>query len=265
MDFAANRLASSTTVQYLSKTVDSTSQFDDTPPHNNSSQILLSKGEEVMSSPKSVFEEELMPLEYARLNGLCEDFSKTHPLQLFASQATTKVFIRELQDPEGVFSLDPSVHCLLPERLEIPANVQSFLQSCLYPPSDLFLETIPARRSHSTYLKLEPPLLSTDNELDILHFSRVAQPDFSGFTFPREELHTENDESLQWPSAYLELPQKYQKKLESEKLEMDSSATKYLVSIVRDEPGKEVTGPILEVETNCVKVFGSNKRRVNCF
>jgi hypothetical protein len=196
-------------------------------------QTIPVEDEEEHLQPASVFAEDLGPLEFARLHGLCEDFTTTRPLELCAISLKLENIVQELEDPPGGFHLDPSIHFYHPEKLEMPKEVQAFMQSTLNPPNNSFLEAIPVKKPYSKFLKVEVPLLTTDNELDVLHFGQRAVPNLHDMIFPHEDIQKENDEGLEWPSAYLDLPQNYQQKIEEDKFEADKSASKYLLSVIR--------------------------------
>jgi hypothetical protein len=230
---------------------------DDTSDISMSRTVLMNGGNEP-SQLTSVTGEELTPLEYARLNGLSVDFTSNHPLQLCATLITPEHFIQELEDPKGVFQLDPSIHFLHPERLEILKETRTLIQSVLIPHFNPFLEALPVRASYSKSFRLEVPLLTTDNELDVRNFGQLAVPNFKNETFAHENINIENDEGLEWPNIALDLPQKYQHKIESEKLEMDVSATEYLLSVVRATPVEEGIYDMFETEKKRSKVRGTS-------
>jgi hypothetical protein len=229
-------------------------QNDGDDPDNTSLHTPSQEGGGELSQPSSVVEDEFTPLEYARLNGLCEDFTSHDPLELFASPAKPESFVQDLKDPEGVFRLDPLIPYFLPERLEIPEDAKIFIQSALILPQNQFLETMPAEKSHSKHLKLEVPLLSTDNELDVLHFGRLVFPDLENVAYPRENVDIEKDEGLEWPSVAYNFSQSFQREIECKKLEVDDSATKYLLSVVQVSSVEEEMDALLEAELKYVKV-----------
>jgi hypothetical protein len=221
---------------------------------DSSSQMMRAEDEEELSQPASAVANDLGPLEFARLHGLCEDFTATKPLELCASSLKRDSNVQKFEDPQGVFHLDPSIHFYHPEKLEVPKAAQAFIQSVLGHSQPPFLESMRTQRPYSKHLRLELPLLSTDNELDVLCFGQRPVPNFQNVTFPREEVDTENDEGLQWPSTLFDLPQKYQQKIEEDKYEVDSSATKYLLSVIRNTPVEDEMDALFRSEITYIQV-----------
>ena len=83
-------------------------------------------------------------------------------------------------------------------------------------------------------LKLEFPLLHSDNERDIRRFGSTEIPNFTNQRIPLEVVNEEKDEGLQWPSKYSAYAQKCYAQAQSEKLSVSKDDLVFLQNIVRD-------------------------------
>ncbi|KAF2428286.1 hypothetical protein EJ08DRAFT_592225 [Tothia fuscella] len=207
-----------------SEKIDSQPDFNETSPRDKDDEDSL---------PTSDFDEGPTPLQYARENNLCVHYLTTDPFNAVTWFGPPDKISDDLQDPEGAFRLEASVLDLPAERMEIDKATALFLQSALAPPDDPFLEYAPDFKSRVSSLRNELPLLATDNELDVLHFGSRPTPNYQAMHLIPEVLDTENDESLEWPRRFLDLPTKYQKEIENEKLAIGVDATDFLVAVIR--------------------------------
>jgi len=195
------------------------------------------------ASPISNIEEDdESPLAYARRRGLTLDYLQHDP------KDSMREFVqrfhethRDFEDPPGSFS--PPKEFELKERLTIDMEAAQLLQEVLITP-DLpkefgceFEEEPPNSRTRPKLedLKVEIPLLRTDNELDMLRFGRLPKPDFGQLSkFP---LIPENDEDewLEYESKLLDAFERIRKALEAEKLEIPKEALDFLQSVIQED------------------------------
>ncbi|KAK3062490.1 hypothetical protein LTS18_003957 [Coniosporium uncinatum] len=93
-------------------------------------------------------------------------------------------------------------------------------------------------------MKQELPLLSTDNELDLKNFRHMMSPDFDNANLPLEPVDEENNEGLTWPQQFHHLPNQFDAKSKSEKLEITKDALIYLRATLRHDLVEPLT-PLL--------------------
>jgi hypothetical protein len=197
---------------------------------------MISDADELVLEDGSCEEPELTVQEYARLCGLCTDYLTENPIDLFASIARPETATQDLEDLEGAKLVDVSVEELIKERLEVCAEARELLYLVVKEEENPFPYVLPEPeiRVRSTDLKLELPLLETDNELDVLHFGHRPVPDFKNMNMPMEHTDRERDEGMEWPTRYLKLPQRYERQYASEKLEFPRDGAEFLMDVVKD-------------------------------
>lgn len=165
--------------------------------------------------------------EYARFYGLSIDHLEGNPL---ADLVVDNYLHDELEDPEDVFKIDDVVDVNLTERLEAgedEAALLAFIKNVSYGSltfdHDLKLDTHRIRN-----MKAELPILSTDQETDMLDFAAPVVPDLANEHLPFESVDEEADEGLTWPSHYFSLPNEYMAKVKNEVLEMSEGLVRYM-------------------------------------
>lgn len=168
-------------------------------------------------------------IDYARFYGLIRDHLEHHPLQDF--NALDGMKSQQLEDTPDLFQLHLENVQVSEERLGIDAESASLLSSV-----EAIAKVVPSRNNQDDgirtnairSMKIELPLLRSDHELDMLRFARRIVPDLDNEFLPLETVDEEADEGLTWPSKFYDLPDQYDKKLKSEKLEATSGALRFL-------------------------------------
>ncbi len=179
-------------------------------------------------------EDEPSVLEYARLHGICID----HTMELLPSgdlQAALEATIDpDFQVPSDA-SITSAIIDMTRERLAINKDAALLLRSVLdMQKASLSNSFATEKRTWKTSLKQEPPLLQTDNELDLLSFGSAALPDLRDLKIPFEITDEERDEGLKWPSKYHSYPAQCDEQAKAEKITISREVLVYLQDAVRD-------------------------------
>lgn len=168
-------------------------------------------------------------VDYARFYGLIRDHLDLCPLQVF--NASDGLQPQQLEDTPDLFQLHVENVKVPEERLAVDAGSASLLSSIAE------LQTIAPSRDNEydgicthrvSRMKHDLPLLLSDHELDLLRFARRIVPNLQNEFLPLEIIDEEADEGLTWPSKYYQLPELYDKKSKSEKLEIASDGLRFL-------------------------------------
>jgi len=206
-----------------------------TPPEYTQSQ---NDGEENTSTPlvnKSLESDEedddLTPLEYARLHGLSRDHLSDSSAFTHIEALQADIWEDVLDDflPQFNFGAEPR----LDERLTLSKEAARLLQAVAHQETR---ETIDALilpilgSSEVSDARVELPLLKTDHETDCKHFAQ-----WDGFEiklkdvkFPVEAVDDEKNEGIKFPSAYWHLGDKIMEELKKEKLEVSRNTMVFL-------------------------------------
>lgn len=84
-------------------------------------------------------------------------------------------------------------------------------------------------------LKLEPPLLRTDAELDVLAFGCTDVPNIKNSNIPEEVVNDEKDEGMRWPSSYHQYPQQWSELTEGERIVVKKDVVLWLQEALEDQ------------------------------
>jgi hypothetical protein len=177
---------------------------------------------------------ELTAHEYARECGLCTDYLKESPLGVLQSWEPFTTSAKDLEDPEGAARQETTANDLFRERLDVDPEARELLYWIMKDDEYPFLYTLSEIEPLRIDLKVELPLLETDHELDVLHFGHRPSPDFAHMNLPMEHTEREKDEGMEWPTRYLDLPQRVERKYGAEKLEFPREGVEFLVGIMKD-------------------------------
>ncbi|KAK4989546.1 structural constituent of nuclear pore [Elasticomyces elasticus] len=168
-------------------------------------------------------------LEYARFHKISHDYS-SQPLW---SPATLSVWAIEVHanttDLEDISDLQAMARIREEERLELTRQEALLLKDAMVLPQLADpMERILAQRQRRQQMRVELPLLRSDHDLDMMHFTKRSSIDFSNVNFPLEHVDEENDEGIGWPSKFLTLPAEKQLEIDTEKLEITRESLLYL-------------------------------------
>jgi hypothetical protein len=190
----------------------------------------------------------LSTLQYARLHGLALDHRSIDPLD----------FLPDLLDSELSIS-DCNIHTTSPlsfgaaekqaidariqrEKLEVGKDAASFLSSVLAEMSSAHIderaeEWIASFPKHPTSkeMKVACPLLTTEEEMYMHTFGRKNRRNFANdildgavCEFDQEATANANDEGLEFPNWFWELPDVLEEKIRQEKLDCSRGALQFL-------------------------------------
>lgn len=173
-------------------------------------------------------------IEYARSQGICVEYT-LEPLHFTGIEAPSDDEIdREFYNLCDAAVTD-SIQTLTKERLAISRDGMLFLKSAYslqeaHTPDPFATD----RRRWMLDLKMEPPVLKSDYELDFLNFGSTALPDLRKLQMPSEAISEQNDEGFEWPTKYLDYPAQCGAKAIAEKLVVSKEALVYLQNTVKD-------------------------------
>ncbi|OAL54363.1 hypothetical protein IQ07DRAFT_618487 [Pyrenochaeta sp. DS3sAY3a] len=188
-----------------------------------------------MSAEIEEEEEVFDALKYARSYGLCSDYTFEEFDVGDISVPSNQAFFQDLQHPTEE-SISISLAKLLREKLTVNKDAALLLRDVLTIPVAPVLDSSAVQKPiRKKDLTQEPPILFTDEELDLLEFGNADMPDYKDLRIPTEVTNDENDEGFKWPSKYLQYPEKFEKQVKSERLVMPKEALIYLQDAIRDD------------------------------
>ncbi|KAK7554237.1 hypothetical protein IWX92DRAFT_341327 [Phyllosticta citricarpa] len=191
-------------------------------------------------------------LEYARFHGIAKDYLAEGPLQPDKLPRAPPFLRQELVDPPYAAKVEwPRDLQLQHERLEIDiSGVRALNCACRAPllptePED----SIEGKLHRVRGLKVDLPILHSDNEVDMKRFMRKKEKLLSSLNFPLEDVDDENDEGLTWPVKFQERLEQIHKRIELEKLQMARADLVYLQACLRDDFSKEDQEQLMSQDT----------------
>jgi hypothetical protein len=184
--------------------------------------------DETRASEETVDQDEMVPWEYARYHGLCQNYQSIEPrislcsLPLFEPVQDNLDLARE------------QVVSILSEKLTIDEPTVAILKSAICDvPEQTFRPPGPNRRLG----KLELPFLKSDHEMDMNRFARQSQPDLSSLILPFEPVDQECNEGFDWHPSMLELPKTVENDIWKEKFQVPKETLLYMKDILdKGEP-----------------------------
>ncbi|KAJ6191864.1 hypothetical protein J3E72DRAFT_413390 [Bipolaris maydis] len=185
-----------------------------------------------MDQPSS--QDELCPLEYARAQGLCIDYT-TEPLPFPKLDVLSTTAL-----DESLFSLSESsttdiASTLTKERLTVKRDAVLLLKT-IYAyqeePSVSRFQT--DNRKCILDLKPELPVLQSDHDIDMMNFGSVVPPDFRNLNIPSELVNEQNEDGFEWPTVYHTYPAQCDAQAKTEKLAVSRSTLLHLQEAIRD-------------------------------
>lgn len=173
-------------------------------------------------------------LDYARYHGLCTPYNREQIDDGNLPAPSGDDFDRDLLDPSDM-SIANTVDTITRERLAVNKDAILLLKAVhelQQEPTDDGL--MPDRYQRMRSLRLELPVLRTDNELDLLNFGSSAVPDFNDLRIPFETIDQENGEGFEWPIKYLAYPIQWDKKIKAEKFTVSKDVLLHLRDAITD-------------------------------
>ncbi|KAL8825383.1 MAG: hypothetical protein Q9191_004451 [Dirinaria sp. TL-2023a] len=157
--------------------------------------------------------------EYARFHGLSIYHLDYNPLSGLSKES---ILQSHLKDPDRCFKIDSSLDVNLEERLQFGEDEALVLASLAENPRKIFAfdQDLEIDTHRVRNMKVEVPMLTTDHEIDMLHFASPLVPDLAHEHLPFESVDDEADQGLFWPSQLYRLPDEYMTEAEKEQLEI---------------------------------------------
>ena len=179
-------------------------------------------------------EDEYTMLEYARFYGIALDHLEWNHLQELSIPCDISA---QLEDPRDVFRISDTSGSLPLERLSVGTEAAGLLSSItnIGKRSRRFDEDAGFDVHRFQKIKQELPILLTDHELDLRNFAPQVVPDLENEHLPLEKLDEDADEGIGWPSIYQELPDKFFKDAEAERLALPKQGLLYLQEVLRNQ------------------------------
>jgi hypothetical protein len=203
------------------------------------------------------FEEQEDPtvLEYARFHGLCTDYLLEQPHIKDVPIPSNDCFESDLRDHADSSLTNNAASELTKERLTVDKEVALLLraiQQQQVPDEYTLLPSDDWRRAKK--LKVEVPILKSDEELDLLSFGCTDTPSFSKLRIPYELIDVEKDEGFEWPKKYSDYPAQCNKQARAAKLSVSRDDLLFLGDMVKDHWTPEVSEQIKEESLKYMRV-----------
>lgn len=180
-----------------------------------------------------VEEDELSPLEYARHHGLCKAYESEKLDLANVHSLADDTFDQDLWGLSDE-SVTNALRGLTKERLAVNKDAVLLLKA-IHELRDGPQNLLTADgRKGKLGLKLELPLLRTDDELDLLSFGNATVPDLRNLNIPSEILRDEKDEGFEWPAKYFAYPTQCDELVKGEKLAVSREVLVHLQDALRD-------------------------------
>jgi len=177
-------------------------------------------------------------LEYARFYGLTTNYLTKEPFEEAIQAASELDIMSSLKEPANLPKPDTGLESIMNEKLTINSEAAKFLKEILYDVKNAEdLDITPLRASIAQSLIIEPPLLGTDHEHDLLQFGNKICPNLRKCKFVLPEVDIEKVEDLEWPEHILEARANVEQEIGSEKLEIPRESMLLLQSIFQDAAG----------------------------
>ena len=211
--------------------------------------------EEFQSPPDS-------PHQYARFHRLSGNYMLENLLDSAYIPFPPDTFQEDLEDPPQV----PSIATLVSlgalagttchERWDVEKETAGFLASVLELAKDdgSLTDTYDYFPTYRDF-KLELPVLKVDHDTEMAGLRKRNQVTFTTRGLEHFVLDYENDESLLWPTRYLELRAKADQSIQSERLEVDVVTMRYLKDLSSPEKlsEKKLVEMAIEIDKVCAQ------------
>jgi hypothetical protein len=196
-------------------------------------------------------------VEYARFHGLSKDPPRG-PLPLSHIESLMHTFEKTALDDSHLKQIKYQPIPQLGERLTIDKGAEILLAGAsgvLLDQSTIEKITAAASiRPRRQNLKLEIPLLKTDPDADLRAFKKRQNASLKDEKFIYEPLDIENDEGLQWPSRFANLPEETMKACSMEKITVTRDTMVYLQAALKDSWSRDDTNELLWSQSSYKRV-----------
>lgn len=206
-----------------------------------------------MASHTNDDEEELSPLEYARLNQLCRDYL-SEPLPHSHIEALQREDLEILVDHPRLPLLELPDNFSTDERLTLSKDAARLLASVTQDETDDSIDTFVLSMLDCRYskkLRVEMPLLRSDHETDCREFALRDSFEIrlQDIQLPLEVVDEANNEGLGWSIRLRSLSIELMEQLKLEKLEVRRDTMGYFQNAVKvnwtDEDDNEIWSSLM--------------------
>jgi len=221
-----------------------------TQPANGDEDIPMPSASPSKSSDGD--DEDLTPLDYARLHGLCRNHL-SEPLAFEHIRALQATCLEELNDdsmPEFDFGPEPR----LDERLSLSKDAAHLLQAVAKQDTQETIDKLIFPMLDSSDVKnakVELPLLRSDHETDCKNFARRDSFEIKlrDVRFPLEVVDEEKNEAVGFPSSYWQLGDGIIEELKKERLEVTRDTMTYLQKALTNTWSRQDNEELWQAET----------------
>ncbi|KAF2671752.1 hypothetical protein BT63DRAFT_437704 [Microthyrium microscopicum] len=207
-------------------------------------------------------DEDLSARLFAQKYGLTRDYLSCPPLDDLAENKVFWAVGEESTADEELgwairrfFDVKDGDECWMKEMLGVDRGAMRMLQDVIVQPGEFpVFEMGPAdhkmvARRKEEERRLEVPLLSTDDELDLLRFSRLQKPFLENMALPFAPVDVELDEGMEWPESWQTLPEEKMAEISGEKLKVYKEGMMFLMETQQDgwveKDGYKMMNPVV--------------------
>lgn len=174
-------------------------------------------------------DEESTILDYARRHGLCQDYRSRNPLDSITLPSPIPEKALDFDYFGGLADLELPSSVIQDERWTLDQGGAQYLQSILPTLEDHSNFEYPAQRHKFRRLKLECPLLKTDDQLDMKKLFARRQKPLALDTIQLDRIpDAKGEEGLQWPTCDPSLLTRKDQEARSETLQASFADMSYL-------------------------------------
>jgi hypothetical protein len=214
-------------------------------------------------------DEEPTVLEYLRFHGLTEDYLNEELLLKDVLRLDVNLE-QDLNDSRDHLALQVRRDAISKERLAVSREAALLLRSYLdLKPVNTSSQSNFECRRHWRQMKLELPLLTTDDELDLLEFGRTMPIRMYNLNIPPEKIDIEKGEGVEWPTEYHTLPAQFEQQARVRKFAVNRDDVLFLQDAIKDLGALPEWQVLLPASLNYQKVWilyliseRSNVRRI---
>ncbi|KAF4635659.1 hypothetical protein G7Y89_g2425 [Cudoniella acicularis] len=205
-------------------------------------------------------EEEETPLEYARLNGLARDHLLETTALMHIATLQDGIFDEPWADdlhlPRLDFGLGPRIEERFPLTQDAARIIQMVAKGETQEEIDAIIFPMLSSKDVSS-MKLELPLLRTNHNSDVRNFARREgfETRLEDIKLPLEMVNNENNEGIEFPTAYYQLGHQIMEDLKKEKLVVSREAVSFLQDIIQDTFTEEDKDEVVRNEINYKKIY----------